>query len=143
MPYPCRKGDFVDSFFPFGENPRVPGPTRHIAYVHGLARLRDELRAVLVFTTTSERMIGAIPKGLGISIPAASSLAMGMRNGFTIDVHRIAIVPLELPWFPEIAKADFVIGHASDYLQNAVSKRIAEMQTRTPNPVMRMGPCPR
>ncbi len=142
MKFPCESGNFVDSLFPFAERPTRPGPVRHIVYVQSLARLaRDNsLRIMVMFTTTSPRMIEGIPAGLSISIPAASSVAMGMRNGFAIDVHRMALLPLEADWFPDVDDPGFVLGHANEQLQKAVTKRFDDMRARNPNPVLMMGP---
>jgi hypothetical protein len=138
---PCGKGDFVDCFYPFAERPRVPGPIRHIVYVQTLAKLRDDsLRAVVMFTTTSPRMIEGIPVGLSIAIPPAASVSMGMRNGFTIDIHRMALLPLEADWFPDVNSPGFVLGHADDHLQRAITKRYDDMRRREPSPALVMGP---
>ena len=58
-------------------------------------------------------MIERIPQGLSIAIPPTSPASMGMRNGFTIDIHRMALLPLTPDWFPDMEKSGLVIGHAS------------------------------
>jgi len=141
MAFPCHAGDFVDCNFPFAERPSVPGPVRHIAYVYSLVKLpTGEWRIMGLFTTTSPRMIETIPQGLSVSVPAAISVRMGMRNAFIIDVHRMAILPPEPDWFPDIYRPDFVIGSADDRLKDAVDRRVEEMRRRYPPVVQLSGP---
>jgi hypothetical protein len=144
MDYPCRSGDFVDCCFPFAEKPDLPGPIRHIAYVYRLAKLpTDELRLMVLFTTASPRMIAAIPDGLSVTVPAANSLRMGMRSAFVVDVHRMAVLPPEREWFPDISNDRFIIGRADSQLKLAVTTRVHEMRSRYPNPLQLVGPAPR
>ena len=141
MPFPCRRGDFVDCLFPFAERPDMPGPMRHIGYVQTLARLRDgQVRGLVMLTTTSPRMIERIPQGLGIAVSADRSAAMGTRVAFVIDVHRLAVLPLEPGWFPDIDGSRFVLGRADLHLQEAITRRYDEMRARYPNPAMVLGP---
>ena len=143
MPFLCGAGDFIDCNFPFAERPDVPGPVRHIAYVYSLAKLpTGEWRIMGLFTTTSPRMIEAIPQGLSVSVPATVSLRMGMRNAFVIDVHRMAILPPEPDWFPDIGRKDFVLGSADEQLRNAVDRRVEDMRRRFPPVVQLLGPQP-
>jgi hypothetical protein len=138
---PCRRGDFVDCLFPFAEYPTRPGPMRHIAYVRAVVRLSSgALAADVMFTTTSPRMSAQIPPGLSVRIAEAVSRRMGMRNSFVIDIHRLALLPLEAAWFPDIENTDFVIGRADDHLRDAVAKRYADMVDRDPAQVVRFGP---
>lgn len=137
----CRRGDFVDCLFPFAERAGWPGPVRHIAYVQTLVRLRGgEVRALVMLTTTSPRMIAAIPKGLSVAIDRASSQRMGMRNAFVIDVHRLALLPLDPAWFPDIGDERFVIARADERLRGAITKRYADMLARHPMPALLLGP---
>jgi hypothetical protein len=141
MPHPCRRGDFVDCFFPFAERPDEPGPMRHIGYVQTLARLRDgQLRAIVLLTTTSPHMIKRIPAGLSITVSAAQSAALGMRNAFAIDIHRLAVLPLDPVWFPDIGDTRFVLAKADAHLQEAITRRYDEMRARHPNPATVLGP---
>lgn len=138
---PCRRGDFVDCMFPFAEHPARPGPMRHIVYVRALFRLSTgALAADVMFTTTSPRMIAHIPPGLSIRIAETASRRMGMRNSLAIDIHRLALLPLDATWFPDIEAPGFVIGRADDRLKAAVAKRYADMVDRDQAATVRLGP---
>lgn len=138
MAIPCRRGDFVDCLFPFAERPSSPGPMRHIAYVQTLLRLPDgRLRVLVMLTTTSPKMIARIPEGLALAVSAENSVAMGMRNAFVIDVHRLAVLPPEPMWFPERDDNRFVLARADDALRAAVTRRYDEMLARYPCPASR------
>ena len=137
----CRRGAFVDSWFPFAERPTVPAPVRHIVYVQTMVRLRTgALRALVMLTTTSPRMIEAIPDGLGVTVSRESSLRMGMRNALTIDVHRLALLPPEPAWFPDIGAERFIIAHADAHLRETIARRYEDMRLRYPNPAVVVGP---
>lgn len=141
MPFPCRRGDFVDCLFPFAERPETPGPMRHIGYAQSLLRLPDgRLRVLLMLTTSSPKMIARIPEGLALAISAEKSVSMGMRNAFVIDVHRLAVLPLEPAWFPDLEVDRFVLARADDALRVAVTRRYDEMLARYPNPAEIFGP---
>lgn len=136
-----ERGSFVDCWFPFAERPAVPAPVRHIVYAQTMVRLRTgAMRALVMLTTTSPKMIDAIPEGLCVTVSRESSLQMGMRNDFTIDIHRLALLPLEVSWFPEIGTEHFVIARAKHALCTAITKRYDDMKTRYPNPALVLGP---
>ncbi|MBF0394041.1 MAG: hypothetical protein HQL38_15290 [Alphaproteobacteria bacterium] len=114
---------------------------RHIVYVQTMVRLRNgDLRALVMLTTTSPRMIDAIPPGLGISISPDASSRLGMRSGFTIDVHRLALLPPEPEWFPDIERDGFIVAHADPHLRDSITRRYDEMKRRFPNPALLLGP---
>lgn len=137
----CRRGTFVDCRFPFAERPTVPAPVHHIVYIQTMVRLRSgSLRALAMLTTTSPRMIAAIPHGMGITVSQQSSLQMGMRNGFTIDIHRLALLPPDPVWFPDIDTERFVIACADPRLRDAITRRYDDMKRTCPNPAVVMGP---
>ncbi len=137
----CRRGTFIDAWFPFAERPTVPAPVRHIVYVQTMIRLRNGgLRALVMLTTTSPRLIEGIPPGLSITVSEASSRKMGMRNGFTIDVHRLALLPPEALWFPDIGSDRFVIALADERLQRAITARYDSLRRLYPNPAILVGP---
>jgi hypothetical protein len=114
---------------------------RHTVYVRTLVRLPSgEIRVQVMFTTTSPRMIARIPDGLSIRVSETSSRDMGMRNSFVVDIHRLALLPLDAKWFPEIGTERFVIGRADDKLKAAITKRYDEMRNRYPDPAFTFGP---
>jgi hypothetical protein len=65
---------------------------------------------------------------------------MGMRNGFTIDIHRLALLPFSQAWFPDLKSENFVIGRADDHLREAITRRYDDMLRRYPNPALMFGP---
>lgn len=65
---------------------------------------------------------------------------MGMRNAFTIDVHRLAALPEDTSWFPDIGRENFVIARAADRLKMAITKRYDAMLEQHPRPMSLMGP---
>jgi hypothetical protein len=139
-PSHCRRGDFVDCLFPFAEEPSLPGPSRHIVFVRTMLKSADgSIRALVMLTTTSPRMIVRIPEGLAVRVSEASSRSLGMRNAFVIDVHRLALLPLTAEWFPDLGGSGFVIGRADDRLREAVDKRYRDMLARQPNPAVVLG----
>jgi len=136
-----QRGSFIDCLFPFAEHPARLGPMRHIVYLQTMVRLRSgEIRALVMLTTTSPRMIQAIPDGLSVKISQANSVAMGMKNAFTIDVHRLALLPATKDWFPDMENPHFTIAIADERLRDAITKRYEAMKKMIPNPAMRLGP---
>jgi hypothetical protein len=139
--HPCGEGDFVDCWFPFAERPTVPGPLRHIGYVQMLARLgRNDMRALVMLTTTSPTMIARIPEGCSVRVTQASSRAMGMRNEFVVGIHRLALLPLETAWFLDRDGARFVIARGDARLRAAVTRRYDAMVARRREAVIALGP---
>jgi len=135
------RGSFVDCWFPFAEHPAQPAPVRHIVYVQTRVRLKSgAFRLVVMLTTTSPKMIEAIPSGLSITISKVSSLQMGMRNAFTVDIHRLAALPEDESWFPDIGTEKFLIARADNHLQAAITKRYDGMLEQHPRPMILMGP---
>lgn len=113
----------------------------HIAHVRTLYRLPGgALWAHVLLTTTSPRMIANIPPRLSIRITEAVSRRMGMRNSFVIDIHRVALLPLDSAWFPAIDSPSFVISQADEQLRTAIAARYAEMLTNNPSAAINLGP---
>lgn len=136
-----QRGSFIDCLFPFAEHPARSGPMRHIVYLQTMVRLRSgDIRALVMLTTTSPRMIHAIPDGLSVKISQANSVAMGMKNAFTIDVHRLALLPPTKDWFPDMETPHFTLAIADERLRDAITKRYEAMKKMTPNPAVRLGP---
>ena len=136
-----QRGSFVDCWFPFAEHPALPAPVRHIVYVQSRIRLNSgAVRSIVMLTTTSPKMIEAIPPGLSITISKDGSMQMGMRSAFTIDIHRLAALPPNEDWFPDIESPNFVIAQADDHLQRAITKRYDWMLEQYPRPAILLGP---
>jgi hypothetical protein len=139
--HPCDEGDFVDCRFPFAEQPTVPGPVRHIVYVRTLARFgRRELRALVMLTTTSPTMIARIPEGCSVRITQPASRAMGMRNEFVVDIHRLALLPIDRVWFPDQGGVRFVVARGDARLRAAATRRYDAMLARRREAMIVLGP---
>lgn len=65
---------------------------------------------------------------------------MGMKNAFTIDLHRLALLPATKDWFPDMENPHFTIAIADERLRDAITKRYEAMKRLSPNPAMRLGP---
>jgi hypothetical protein len=114
---------------------------RHTVYVQSLVRLRDgQVWTLVMLTTTSERMVSKIPEGLALRVSDAASRRMGMRRSFAIDIHRMALLPLAIAWFPDMESASFIIGRADTGLQAAVARRYQDMLTRALSARILLGP---
>ena len=114
---------------------------RHVVDVQSMVRLRDGgVRALVMLTTTSERMASKIPEGLEIRVSDAASRRMGMRRRFIIDTRRLALPPITVEWFPDTEGPNFVVGRADAGLQGAIAKRYTDTLARRPSPGMVLGP---
>jgi len=63
-----------------------------------------------------------------------------MRRSFIIDIHRLALLPITVEWFPDIGGPNFVVGRADADLRAAIAKRYGAMLARRPSPVIVFGP---
>ncbi len=109
---PYCTGDFVWSNFPERENPARPGPC-HIGYV-ALSTTSDQLNAVVLAYTTSQPWTGPKPPGL-FSFNRDMAIIMGQARAFTLDLRRLAIVPVTVEWFSDLPSPDHgVVGRAPE-----------------------------
>jgi hypothetical protein len=105
-----------------------------------LARVgRNGLRALVMLTTTSPTMIARIPEGCSVRITRAASRSMGMRNEFVIDIHRLALLPIDGTWFPDVG-GRFVIAKGDSRLRAAITRRYDAMVARQRDAIVALGP---
>ena len=135
---PYRSGDFVWSAFPERENPAQPGP-RHVGYVAAITS-SVRVNAVVLAYTTSQPWIGPAPVGVyGFDRDAAA--AMGQSRPFTLDLRRMAFVPVTTDWFPDLTATDHgIVGRAPERLRAELERAATELFRRSPEVVERLGP---
>lgn len=126
-----QPGQFVDSCFPFSERPEHPGPVRHIALVFDILRDRqNQLYAAAYYTTTAADPGGRRQDGT-IKVNEVESMRMGMAKPFTIQIWRLAIMPINKDFFPDIDKPHCGIkGTASPHLMKAATRIFQELQAK-------------
>jgi hypothetical protein len=135
---PYRSGDFVWAAFPERENPARPGP-RHIAYAVAITS-GTSVNAVIVAYTTSQPWSGPRPPGVyGFGRGAAAE--MGQARPFTLDLRRMAFVPMTVAWFPDLAAGTHgIVGRAPERLRLELELAAKELFRRSPEIVERLGP---
>jgi hypothetical protein len=136
--HPYRSGDFVWSNYPQRENPARPGP-RHVGYVALSTGSYSDGTVWLAFTT-SQPWNG--PKPFGVySVDRGTAAAMGQSRPFTLDLRRIANVPVTSEWFPDLdAPAHGIVGRAPERLRLAYEAALTELARRRPENIERLGP---
>jgi hypothetical protein len=137
---PVGAGHFIWSHFPKRENPIAPSDERHIALC--LRRFRHKTEGYVlaaVFTTTRPR--GDRPKARGeIEISSEQAAALGQQSAFRIDVRRIAAMPLNADFFPDLEKEDHGIRGHSKHLAEAAFKLFQDIVSKDPELVEFLGP---
>jgi len=126
---PYVPGQFVWCMFPFSEAPGVPGPTRHIAYVVDVVQRGSQAYiAAALYTTTSPRS-SPLPMGL-VAIREANARKLNQRD-FFIDARRIAYMPVNTAFFPDLMRPDKGIqGQATKGLQAKIEGTLVQMLKR-------------
>lgn len=137
---PIDRGHFVWTHFPKREDPEVPSNDRHIALCLRRFRHRDQGYVLAaVFTTTRPR--GDRPKARGeIEISAERAVEFGQNTAFRIDVRRIAALPLNSDFFPDIDRPDHGIRGRSEHLARAAETLLQQIVTETSELVEFLGP---
>ena len=115
--------------FPFRETPDAPGPTRHIAYIVDVVQRGNQTCiAAALYTTTSPRS-SPLPIGL-IAVRDANAKKLSQRH-FFIDAGRIAYMPINATFFPDLARPGKGIqGEATKGLQTKIEGTIVQMLKR-------------
>jgi hypothetical protein len=135
---PYRAGHFVWSAFPERENPARPGP-RHIGYV-ALTTGSERFHAVFLAYTTSRPWTGPKPLGL-YTFDRDSAAAMGQPRAFTLDLRRMAAVPVTTEWFPDLNTPDHgIVGRAPEWRRVELEDTAKMLFRRSPEIVERLGP---
>jgi hypothetical protein len=66
---------------------------------------------------------------------------MGQRKPFVLNPRRLAYVPINKEFFPQLNEPDRgVVGHASKGLQEAVKQDVIDLMERRPEAIERLGP---
>ena len=135
---PDRSGDFVWAAFPERENPARPGP-RHVGYIVALTGSAS-VNAVILAYTTSQPWRGPNPLGVH-GFDAEAAAGMGQSRPFTLDLRRVAFVPITVNWFPDLTTANRgIVGRAPERVRMALELAVKELFRRSPELVERLGP---
>jgi hypothetical protein len=136
---PYQHGDFVWCNYPQRENPARPGP-RDVGYVV-LSTGTDQGGIAVLAYTTSQPWTGA-PRPAGVySIDRETAASMGQARPFTLDLRRVAAVPVTAQWFPELNMADHgIIGRAPAWQRGVYESMTKALATRHPENIERLGP---
>jgi len=94
------EGAFVRVLFPTNEHPRRPG-LLHICYCLGVAR-----PLALLAYTSSQPWPRDVAIPLGVRVVGRDEAALLKQRPFVIYLNRIAKLPLEEAWFPDINNPD-------------------------------------
>jgi hypothetical protein len=138
---PYRLGDFVWSNYPQRENPAQPGP-RHVGYV-ALSTSSDTEDIVWLAFTTSQPWVQSRPPGV-YSIDRDTAAGMGQPKPFTLDLRRMANLPVTAEWFPELGTPGHgIVGRAPERLRLVYEAALAELARRHPQNIERLGPLTR
>ena len=137
---PIDRGDFVWTNFPTREQPAAPSPDRHIALCLRRFRSADKGYALVAVYTTS-RPRGDRPKARGeIDIAAERAAEYGQRSAFRIDVRRVAVLPVDPDFFPDLEKPDHGIKGRSEHLADVAERLLRQIIGETPELVEFLGP---
>lgn len=96
-----QAGDFVRCNFPFREA-SGPGPSPHIVFCLATGRIRDERYSIVAYTTSRVTYEGSRRPPQHLLVDASQAAALGQRTSFHVDVSRIARLPLNSDYFPDM-----------------------------------------
>jgi hypothetical protein len=135
-----RSGDFVVCNFPFEEASDSPGPAKHIGLCLGTMEARGRRIAVVAAYTTSQPWPNdvVLPKGVH-RIGEARAVLMGHKKAFIIDARKIAFIPLEEEFFPQLGGSHGGKIGESKQMARVVLQDLATLD-KTPGVVVRVGP---
>jgi hypothetical protein len=137
---PYHSGDFIWCAFPARENPAHPGP-RHIGYVAISTSTKDLGSAAFVSYTTSQPWTGG-RKPAGVhEFGREAAAAMGQSRPFTLDLRRMAAVPITTEWFPDLNTPHRgIVGRAHERLRVELEAAAKDLFRRRPEIIERLGP---
>jgi len=135
---PFLEGHFVWCAFPEHENPLTPGP-RHIGYI--LAVAADERGVgVMVAYTTSQSWVGETPRGVR-PFTREQARALGQDKSFRMDLRRIAFIPVDAVWFPDLTSPSHgIVSRAPERLRLDLEAAAKEIFGRHSDIIERLGP---
>jgi hypothetical protein len=96
-----QAGDYVRCNFPFREA-SGPGPSPHIVFCLATGRIRDEQFAIVVYTTSRVAFEGSRRPRQHVLVDASQAAALGQATSFHVDVSRVARLPLNSEYFPDM-----------------------------------------
>ena len=96
-----QAGDYVRCNFPFREA-SGPGPSPHIVFCLATGRIRDERFAIVVYTTSRVAFEGRRRPRQHLLVDASQAAALGQATSFHVDVSRVARLPLNSGYFPDM-----------------------------------------
>jgi hypothetical protein len=96
-----QAGDYVRCNFPFREA-SGPGPSPHIVFCLATGRIRDERFAIVVYTTSRVAFEGRRRPRQHLLVDASQAAALGQATSFHVDVSRVARLPLNSSYFPDM-----------------------------------------
>jgi hypothetical protein len=98
------------------------------------------VNAVFLAYTTSRPWTGRRPFGL-YTFDHDAAAEMGQTRPFTLDLRRIAAVPVTVRWFPDLNGPNHgKIGQASEKLRVTLETATKQLFSRHPGNVERLGP---
>jgi hypothetical protein len=96
-----QAGHYVRCNFPFREA-SGPGPSPHIVFCLATGRIRDGRFAIVVYTTSRVAFEGRRRPRQHLLVDASQAAALGQATSFHVDVSRVARLPLNSEYFPDM-----------------------------------------
>ncbi len=95
---------------------------------------------VFLCYTTSQPWVGPLPLGV-FRVDREAALGMGQSRPFTIDLRRMATVPVTEAWFPDLGRPDHgIVGRASERIRLLYEAEMLELAHRYPRNMEHLGP---
>ena len=134
---PFLAGQFVWCSFPVRERPSTPGP-RHIGYV--LVTVKDAHgHGAMVAYTTSQPWSGRTPRGVR-SFTREQATDLGQARAFMLDLRRIAYIPVDAAWFPDVNGTHHgIVGRAPEKLRLDLEETAKELFGRHAGNIEKLG----
>ena len=96
--------------------------------------------SMFVAYTTSRPWAGPKPPGV-YHFTRTEAKGMGQFRPFTLDLRRMAAVPVTEEWFPDLNTPNHgTAGHTPERLRKTFENAINELFTRHPENIERLGP---
>jgi hypothetical protein len=100
----------------------------------------ERVDTVWLAYTTSQPWIGLKPPGIH-SVDRETAAGVGQSRPFTLDLRRIAVVPVTVDWFPDLdAPGHGIVGRAPARLRAVYETALIELARRYPQNIERLGP---
>jgi hypothetical protein len=121
-----KAGDYVRCNFPFREM-RGPGPFAHIVLVLGVGRTRSGAFGLVAYTTTRIAFEGTRRPRQHLLVDERRALALGQNKPFVVDASRIARLPLNSDYFPDLQSGNVPSFGRDPAFVDRVAARIREL----------------